>query len=71
MTTAGMHREGRMFVERVRRDRELNERYELDNLRIAWDRMSERDRALILSQYYEDIPIPAEEPRPRRRWWQL
>lgn len=59
-----------MFVERVRRDRELNERYELDNLRIAWDRMSERDRALILSQYYEDVVVPAEEPRRRRRWWQ-
>lgn len=68
--TTGMHAEGRRYVERVQRDRELNERYELDNLRIAWDRMSERDRALILSQYYEDVVVPAEEPRPRRRWWQ-
>lgn len=46
-----MHAEGRRYVERVQRDRELNERYELDNLRIAWDRMSERDRAIVLSTY--------------------
>ncbi len=69
--TTGMHAEGRRYVERVRRDRERNERFEIENVRLAWQGLSDRDRAIVLATYYEDVEIPAEEPRPRRRWWQL
>ncbi|MDZ7883933.1 MAG: hypothetical protein U5N53_13950 [Mycobacterium sp.] len=65
-----MHAEGRRFAERVRKDREQAEKWEIVDVRVAWDRMSERDRALILAQWYDDIEIPAEKPRKRRRWWQ-
>ena len=63
-----MHAHGRRFVERVERERQQREQWELDAVRYRWDHLSERDRAILLATYYDDVVIPSEPPR--RRWWQ-
>jgi hypothetical protein len=61
-----MHAEGRRFIERVQREREAKQRHEIADIRRVWDRLPEREKALILATYYDDIVVP---PEPRKRWW--
>ena len=59
-----MHAEGRRYVARIEHDRQRDEECEILAVRRGWDRLSDRDKALILAQWYDDIEIP----RPKR-WW--
>lgn len=65
-----MHAEGRRFVEHVQLRREEAERAEIEDVRLAWAMLTDRERAIVLATFYDDVEIPPEPaPETPRRWW--
>ncbi len=60
----------RKYDENVAQDRATRERWEIVDVRLSWELLTDRERAIVLATYYDDVVIPPEEPREPRRWWQ-